>query len=315
MKTLAFKNGDPIPAVGLGTWKAEGQDISQAIKEALKAGYTHIDTAAIYGNEAEIGAAIKEAMEEGVIKREDLFITTKLWNDAHAVADVIPALQDSLQKLQMDYVDLYLIHWPVHFKLAVAFAQTPEEYIPLDQMSIGDTYKELQRAKDMGLARHIGVSNFSQPKLQALMDETGLVPEMNQVELHPLLQQKSLKAFCDKHGILMTAYSPLGSGDRHESMKADDEPSLFELPLIREMASQRGLHPASVLVGWHANRDTVVIPKSTNPLNMASNLAAADLELSEQEMQQIEQLDRNYRFINGKFFELPGSGYSNIYDE
>lgn len=315
MKTLKFRNGDPIPVVGLGTWKAEGADMTQAIKDALSAGYTHIDTATIYGNEEEIGQAIKEAIDEGLVSREELFITTKLWNDAHAAEDVIPALKDSLQKLQMDYIDLYLIHWPVHFKKGVVFAQKPQEYIPLDQLSIAATYKAMQEAKEQGLVKHIGVSNFSKPKLEALIQETALVPEMNQVELHPLLQQPGLKAYCDSMGIIMTAYSPLGSGDRADAMKADDEPSLFEQETIRQIADKHGVHPATILVGWHANRGNVVIPKSTNPKNMASNLAAADLELNEQEMQQIAAMDRNYRYITGKFFEIPGNGYENIYDE
>lgn len=315
MKTLKFGNGDSIPVVGLGTWKAEGADMTQAIKDALSAGYTHIDTATIYGNEEEIGQAITEALNEGLVTREELFITTKLWNDAHATEDVMPALKDSLKKLQMDYIDLYLIHWPVHFKKGVVFAQEPQDYIPLDQLSIASTYKIMQEAKKQGLVRHLGVSNFSRPKLEALIQETGLVPEMNQVELHPLLQQPRLKAYCDSMGILMTAYSPLGSRDRAETMKADDEPNLFREDTIQQIAAKHGVDPATILIGWHVNRGNVVIPKSTNPENMASNLAAANLELNQQEMQQIAAMDRNYRYITGKFFELPGNGYQNIYDE
>ncbi|MDC8004391.1 aldo/keto reductase [Aureisphaera galaxeae] len=315
MKTLTFSNGDSFHAIGLGTWKATGDELKNALIDAIEAGYRHIDTAAVYGNEEEIGEVLSSLFAEGKLTREELFITSKLWNDSHHPESVAPALQDSLNKLQLDYLDLYLIHWPVAFKKGVGFPQTPDEYIPLEQLPIADTWKSMEQAKAQGLTRHIGVSNFSVKKLSNLVANSQEKPEMNQVEMHPLLQQPDLVDYCKEHGIHLTAYSPLGSGDRVDAMKADDEPNLFEIPALKNIADRHGVHPASVLINWHLTRDIAVIPKSTTKKNIVSNYGASKLQLDASDLAQIKALDRNYRFINGKFFEMPGSGYSNIYDQ
>src|SRR5690554_4093245 len=153
MKKLKFNNGDTMHAIGLGTWKANGEKLKTAVKDALYAGYRHIDTAATYGNEEVIGEALAEVFAEGNIKREDVFITSKLWSDSHAEKDVIPALQQSLKRLQLDYLDLFLIHWPVAFKLGVAFPKSADDYLPIEKAPIIDTWKQLERAKKDGLSK------------------------------------------------------------------------------------------------------------------------------------------------------------------
>ncbi|MEL6811995.1 MAG: aldo/keto reductase, partial [Bacteroidota bacterium] len=225
MKILKFENQDPMHAIGLGTWKATGNEVKMAIKEALNAGMRHIDTAAVYGNETEIGEALADIFAEGNIKREDVFVTSKLWNDAHKKEDVIPALKESLQKLKLYYLDLYLIHWPVAFKPGVSFPSMADDYLSLEETPIIETWGEMETAKQKGLARHIGVSNFSKKKLSDLVERAQIKPEMNQVEMHPLLQQNELVDYCRAHGIKVTAYSPLGSGDRSAAMKGPNEPN------------------------------------------------------------------------------------------
>lgn len=316
MKHLSFANGDRMDSVGLGTWKASGNEVKQAVKEAVKAGYRHIDTAAIYNNEEAIGEALQSLYDDGVVKREELFITSKLWNSAHLPKDVMPALQTSLKKLKTDYLDLYLIHWPVAFKPGVEYPSGSDDYLSLEQCPLEATWQMMEKAKADGLARHIGVSNFSKRKLSGLIKLASAKPEVNQIEMHPLLQQPELVKYCQDEGILLTAYSPLGSGDRDSSMKAADEPNLFELPEIKELARKHDVSAAQVLIGWHCNRQGCsVIPKSTSASHIRSNYQAADLDLDKEDMDRIQNLDRNYRFINGKFFEAPEKGYVNIYDE
>ncbi len=315
MRTIQFTNKDTIQCVGLGTWKATGNEVKKAIKKAVKAGIRHIDTAAIYGNEAEIGEVLAELFMKGDFKREDLFITSKLWNDAHHEASVIPALKESLEKLQLKYLDLYLIHWPVAIKQGVPFPSDPSDYIPLDQLPIMETWKQMESAKEMGLARHIGVSNFSKKKLMDLVSKARIKPEMNQIELHPLLQQNELLNYCHSENILVTAYSPLGSRDRNPTMKAADEPDLFEIEVIKDIALKHHCTPAQVLLAWHCERKTTVIPKSTSKKNIILNFIAGSISLDQDDMRQIADLDRHYRFINGKFFEMPERGYTNIFDD
>lgn len=315
MKTLKFANRDQMPAIGLGTWKARGEEVKNAIKEAIHAGYRHIDTAAVYENESEIGDALAEIFSEGKVKREDVFITSKLWNNAHEKDRVIPALQDSLKKLRLDYLDLYLIHWPVAFKAGVGFPEKPSDYIPLENCPIIETWQQMESAKSQGLVRHIGVSNFSVKKLKDLISKARTKPEVNQVELHPLLQQNELLQYCRQEDIMLTGYSPLGSGDRIVAMKDANEPSLMEIDVIRQIASKKRTTAAQVLIAWHLSRNCSVIPKSSSKNHIIANIEAGNLSLDKNDLDQIAKLDKNYRFITGKFFEMPGSGYTNTYDE
>ena len=315
MKTLKFNNGDTMHAIGLGTWKATGGDVKQAVKDALHAGYRHIDTAAAYGNEDIIGEALAEVFAEGEIFREDVFITSKLWNDSHAEGQVIPALEESLKKLKLDYLDLYLIHWPVAFRNGVDSPKKPEDYLTPEEAPFIETWKQMEQAKNDGLARHIGVSNFSVKKLKDLVSKATIKPEMNQVELHPLLQQDALLEYCKSENIHLTAFSPLGSGDRSKAMKAEDEPNMMDIDVLKEIARDRSAIVPQILVAWHNHRGCAAIPKSTTKDHIIANFKAADVSLTDSDMKKIAKLDRHYRYITGKFFEEPSKGYKNLYDE
>lgn len=315
MKILKFDNGDNMQAIGLGTWKSQGNALKTAVKNALYAGYRHIDTAKNYGNEEIIGEALAEVFAEGEIFREDVFITSKLWNDSHAEGQVISALQETLKKLKLNRLDLYLIHWPVAFRHGVDFPKKPEDYLTPEEAPIIETWKQMEKAKSLGLTSHIGVSNFSEKKLKDLISKSKIKPEMNQVELHPLLQQNSLLDYCKSENVLVTAYSPLGSGDRAQSMKAEEEPNMLDLEVLKEIARDRSATVPQVLISWHNYRGCAAIPKSTTKEHIISNFRAADVNLTESDMRKIAKLDRHFRYINGKFFEESFRGYKNLYDE
>lgn len=315
MKTIQFDNKDKMHTIGLGTWKAQGNEVKKAIKNALELGVRHIDTAAAYDNEKEIGEALAEIFAEGKIRREDVFITSKLWNNAHRDGQVLQALQKSLNNLQLEYLDLYLIHWPVAFKAGVARPSKPSDYLSLEEVPIIETWRKMEEAKESRMARHIGVANFSKEKLQDLVSKATIKPEMNQVELHPLLQQDELIAYCKSENIFVTGYSPLGSGDRSDEMKGQDEPNLLELKEIVAIARKHNASVGQVLINWHTQRGTAVIPKSTNKEHIKENFLAAHIELDKQDMKDIALLDRHYRFITGAFFEEPSKGYNDVYDE
>src|SRR5690606_15505778 len=314
MKILQFRNGDEMHAIGLGTWKANGKELKKAVKDAIYAGYRHIDTATNYENEETIGEALAEIFAEGKIFREDIFITSKLWNDSHGEGQVIPAIEESLKKLRLNYLDLYLIHWPVAFRYGVKSPKTPDDYLSPEEAPLSETWKQMEKALELGLTKHIGVSNFSIKKLQNLIDKCNVIPEMNQVEMHPLLPQNELLDFCRENEILMTAYSPLGSGDRAKSMKAGDEPNMLDLDVIKNIAKKHNALPAQILISWHTNRGCAAIPKSVTKEHILSNFQAADVELDENDMKAISEIKERYRYITGKFFEEPSKGYTNLYD-
>lgn len=311
MKHSEFKNGDLIPSLGLGTWKSAPGEVKEAIITAVKNGYRHIDCAAIYGNEKEIGEAFNELFLAEVVKREELFITSKLWNDKHKKADVLPALKQTLNDLQLDYLDLYLIHWPVAMKKDA----NPPEFLSLEKVPLLETWNELIKAKNEGLCRHIGTSNFSIKKLKHLKEESAHAVEMNQVELHPFFQQMELKSWCDKNAVLMTAYSPLCSSDRSEGFKKADEPNLFENKILDKIAKKHNATVAQIALAWIQQRGICAIPKSTNPERQKENLASVNLLLNDGEMMEINQLNINYRIIDGSFWtENPYYTKENLWD-
>jgi alcohol dehydrogenase (NADP+) len=308
MKNLIFKNGDHFPIVGLGTWKSQPGEVRQAVYWAIEAGYRHIDCAAVYDNENEVGEGISDAMAEGLVKREDLFVTSKLWNDSHRHEDVRPALEASLTKLKLDYLDLYLIHWPVAFKHGIGFARNREEFYTYQDVPITQTWEAMQEQKSSGLSRHIGVSNFNQEKLELILAMTGEKPEVNQIELHPFLPQEKLVNFCRDHGILLTAYSPLGSPDSRVEQHQDD-PKLLENPVVLEIAKKHGVGTGAILIAWSVVREISVIPKSINKERITSNFEAAKIQLDDHDMMELRDIGINHRYLDGSFFTGSKSPY------
>lgn len=317
MNYLTFENGDKMPALGLGTWKSAKGEVYTAVKTAIEIGYRHFDCALVYGNEQEIGQAFADAMKEGTVKREDLWITSKLWNNSHEKQYILASINTTLKDLQLDYLDLYLIHWPVALKRAVAYPQTGEDMLSLTDVPLSETWAEMIVLKEMGLTRHIGVSNFSIKKLEEVTATTGVRPEVNQLELHPFLQQWPMVDYCRQQGIVLTGYCPLGSSDRPANRIVDGEPKLFENEVIRTLAQARGCSAAQLMLAWAVSRGTSVIPKSVNAGRLQENLAAADIKLTEQEMEAMRKLDLHYRYIKGNFWCLEGSDYTleSLWDE
>jgi len=308
MQKLQFTNKDQMPILGLGTWKSEPGEVGAAVREAIRIGYRHIDCAAIYGNEAEIGVVLEELIQSGEVRREELWITSKLWNNAHGKDQVPLALKKTLKDLRLDYLDLYLIHWPVATK--TVFPSKGEDFLSHDKRPLSETWAGMEACVEKKLTRHIGVSNFNIANLETISRSATIKPEMNQIELQPLLAQKSLCEFCRQQNIHLTAYSPLGSPDRPEVMKNPDEPSLLANETVAAVAKAHNCSTAQVLIRWAIERGTAVIPKSVNPVRLAENLAVADMTLTSDDMAEMAKLDVGFRYVDGKFWTLEGSPYT-----
>lgn len=260
--TKTLTNGIEMPRFGLGVYKmTERDETLQAIDKALKVGYRAIDTASLYGNEAEVGEAIRHSG----IKREDIFVTTKVWNTDQGYDATLRAFEVSLKKLNMDYLDLYLTHWAV-----------PETF--------EETYRAIERLYDEKLLRATGVSNHHEHHLQKLLSKANIAPMVNQVELHPYLQQDALKTFCAEHGIAVTAWSPLGRG------------GVLDNSTILEIAQELGKSAAQVVLRWHLQKDTLIIPKSVTPSRIEENAQIYEFELTQAQMDKMATLNNNQRF-------------------
>lgn len=302
-----LNTGDSMPAIGLGTFGSDHitpQQVADAVKDAAALGYRHFDCAAVYGNEKQIGVALQEIMAGG-IAREDLWITSKLWNDQHAEEDVIPAFMRSLNDLQLDYLDLYLIHWPFPNTHApgvdvTSRADDAKPYIHEDYMKV---WRKLEQLVDEGLVRNIGTSNMTIPKLELLLRDARIKPAAAEFELHPHFQQPELFDFVVANDIAPIGYSPIGSPARPERDKTADDTVDIEDPVIVKIAQRLSVHPATVCVKWAVQRGQTPIPFSTTRRNYLANLrSTASPPLTNEEMAEITTIDKNCRLIKGQVF-------------
>ncbi len=297
--------GAAMPGIGLGTFGSDHvtpAQVAAAVRGAASAGYRHFDCASVYGNEPEVGGALESVISGGV-KREELWITSKLWNDKHGEGDVIASCRKSLADLRLDYLDLYLVHWPfpnfhppgcdVTSRSADAKPYIHENYMR--------TWRKMEELVDQGLARHIGTSNMTVPKLKLVLRDARIKPAVNEMELHPHFQQPELFQFVLDNGIQPIGYCPVGSPGRPERDRTPEDTAPTEDPVIVRIARQHGIHPAVVCIKWAVQRGQTPIPFSIN--NYRANLAGVVGEpLSEEEMKQIAGLDRNCRLIKGQVF-------------
>ncbi len=290
--TLTLNTGVTIPQLGLGTWKSETASVGEAVKTAVRTGYRHVDCAHVYGNEAEIGEALQDLFAAGEVNREELFITSKLWNTDHHPDTVPLACRRTLENLRLEYLDLYLVHWGVAF--APGSEKNPmgeDGRIKTENISLQETWHALEALVDEGLVRSIGVANYTTPLLIDLLNYARIQPAVNQVEIHPYNAQFALTEFCRDKNITLTAYSPLGSfGEASEKPLAD--------PVVKAIAKTHSVTPAQVLIRWSLQRGLTVIPKSTNPKRIAENFAVFDFTLSQEEMEQLHSLDQHRRFVD-----------------
>jgi L-glyceraldehyde reductase len=276
--TIALNSGTTIPEIGLGTWLSKPKEVETAVEIAVKNGYRHLDLAMVYGNQDEVGAALKKVIPS-VVKREELFLTSKLWNSAHKPEEVEKELDETLKQLGTDYLDLYLIHWAVAFAPGDGlFPEDPNKpgWVKLDlETSLIDTWKAMI-ALPKSKVRAIGVSNFTVEQLEAIIKATGVVPAMNQVEAHPLLQQDELVEYCKSKNIKITAYSPLGNNQF-------GKPKITDHPVVTAIAKKLNATPAQVLVAWGVYRGYAVVPKSVQEERIISNFQQVKLDKEDYE--------------------------------
>jgi len=297
--------GAAMPAIGMGTFGSDHvtpAQIATAVKGAAVAGYRHFDCASVYSNEAEVGASL-EAIQQGGVKREELWITSKLWNDKHAEDDVIASCRKSLTDLRLEYLDLYLIHWPFpnFHPPGCDVTSRSTDAKPYVHDSFMRTWRKMEQLVDLGLVRHIGTSNMTIPKLKLVLRDARIKPSVNEMELHPHFQQPELFQFVVDHGIQAIGYSPIGSPGRPARDRTPDDTSPTEDPVILNIAQRHGLHPAVVCIKWAVQRGQTPIPFSIN--NYAANLAGVvEAPLTDDEMREIAAIDRNCRLIKGQVF-------------
>ena len=300
---VVLNDGRKMPLLGLGTWKSSRTEVGAAVKAAIAAGYRHIDCAAHYKNEAEIGAAIAELIADGIVTREELWITSKLWNDSHAAADVPAACAKSLAALQLEYLDLYLIHWPVVTGCAG----------PVLVPSLAETWAAMESLVFMGKARSIGVCNWSAKKLAAMKSHAKIFPAVNQVEMHPAWRQEELMAACTALGTHVTAAAPLGSPDSSRMLKHEGA-SVLASPVVSGIADALGRSPAQVLIRWALQRGTSATPKSVTPSRIKDNSDVFGWVLDDKQLSMLDAVEPQVRMLTGKAYLTRGGPYKTLRD-
>jgi len=288
--SVILNNGRAMPVFGLGTWKSKPGEVTQAVKDAIDVGYRHIDGALAYQNENEVGDAINAKISEGVVKRDDLFVVSKLWNTFHRPDLVSVGLKKTLGDMRLDYLDLYLIHWPQGYKEeGELFPKDAEGKFLYSDVDYVDTWKALEECVKQGLVKSIGLSNFNSQQIERILSSSTIKPAILQVECHPYLNQKKLLDFCKSKGITVTAYSPLGSPDR--PWAKPDDPKLLDDPKLVELSKKLKKSPAQIILRWQGQRGVIVIPKTVNKTRLIENIDIFDFELTQQDIDYIDSMN------------------------
>jgi len=314
-----------MPLIGLGLWKINKETVADTVVEAIRAGYRHLDSACDYGNEKEVGEGIKRALDEGLCTREELWITSKLWNTYHHPDHVIMAMDQSLNDLGLEYLDLYLIHFPIALEYIPFETRYPPEWVfdPSDdtpmmkpaKVPLSDTWGAMETLVDSGLARHIGVCNYGVSLMRDLLNYARIPPAVLQVESHPFLTQDKLMRFCAEEDIAVTAFSPLAALSYLELDMASENESVLKNSDVIDIAKRFGKTPAQVVLRWGVQRGNAIIPKTSKPERLLENADIFDFELSASDMTTITALNKNKRFNDpGVFTELAFNTFFPIYE-
>jgi len=325
MTHISLRSGAEMPSVGLGLWKIPKEDAAAAVVEAIRAGYRHLDSACDYGNEVEVGQGIAAAIEEGLCSREELWITSKLWNTYHDPKHVQAALKRSLSDLGLSYLDLYLIHFPIALEYVDFDDRYPPEWVFDDKaaepkmqfakVTHADTWAAMEACVDAKLTTHIGVCNYGVSLMRDLTNYARIQPSVLQIESHPFLTQELLIRFCRENEIAVTAFSPLAALSYVELGMAGETDSVLTHPVVTDIAERASRTPAQVVLRWGVQRGTAIIPKTSKPKRLAENLSLFDFELSDADMESISALNANRRFNDpGVFCELAFNTFCPIYE-
>ncbi|XP_042900324.1 aldo-keto reductase family 1 member B1 [Parasteatoda tepidariorum] len=292
---IKLNNGMEMPLIGLGTWKSKPGEVFEAVKCAIQCGYRHIDCALAYENEEEVGNAIKEKIADKTVTRQDIFVTTKAWNTFHRREKVIESCKRSLKDLQLDYVDLFLIHWPIAYKEGdELFPEDENNETLTENIDFIETWKGMEECYDKGLVKAIGLSNFNSEQIRRVLDVCKIKPVVLQIECHPYLNQNKLIEFCKSNDIAVTAYSPLGSPDR--PWNKPDEPCLLDDERIKKLAEKYNKTPAQILLRFNVQREVVVIPKSVTEERIIGNFKNFDFALTQDEMIKVASFTEKFRY-------------------
>ncbi|OQV25095.1 1,5-anhydro-D-fructose reductase [Hypsibius exemplaris] len=292
--TVRLASGSNLPVIGLGTWQANPGQVKEAVREAIELGYRHFDCAHIYGNEEEIGEAFAEKIKDGVVKREELFVTSKVWNNSHSTAAVHAALDKTLKALRLDYLDLYIIHWPFGYQEGGPDPSPKDptgKVIPSD-IDYLETYRALEELQKAGKLKNIGLSNFNIEQTRRVVENCSIAPSSNQFEVHVYLQNRELVDYCKSQNIVVVAYSPLGSNERTKSADFIAFPPPLEDAVVKKIADKHKKLPGHVLLKFLLQQDLVVIPKSSNKERLKSNLELFDFTLDKDDLTQLASLDK-----------------------